>query len=238
MARPSVKTGAKTRARKVRRAVRGPAKRREPRRAGRFGLIFAQLNLPPEYEEEFNDWYDLEHIPQRLTLPGWRTARRGERASAPRYIALYDLDTLDVLAHRLYKLSSGEHRTPWTARMMRKSRTFTRQLYAQLVPGREAVRADHPYTVMRFVPFEASAREVTVALLTEQVNEVRRRGDATARLYEGNEKAAGTLLVLYTAAEAGAARALAEQARQAERGGRVEEYGPYVRAPEDDRNRG
>ena len=36
-----------------------------------MGLIFAQLDLPPELEDEFNDWYDHEHIPERLGLPGF-----------------------------------------------------------------------------------------------------------------------------------------------------------------------
>jgi hypothetical protein len=199
------------------------------------GLVFAQLDLPPAYEEEFNDWYDLEHIPQRLTLPGWRTARRGERAisgQGPRYIALYDLDSLEVLNHELYRLSSGEHRTPWTARMMRKSRTFTRQLFTQLDPGSEDARADQPYTILRFVDAPTpESREVHAALLTEQVNETRRHGGETsARLYAGAEKAAGTLLVLYTAASQAAADALASALRQVDLAGRIEEYGPYVRA--------
>lgn len=200
------------------------------------GLVFAQLDLPPALEEEFNDWYDLEHIPQRLTLPGWRNARRAERATAPRYIALYDLDSLSVLTHPAYKMSSGEHRTPWTARMMRKSRTFTRELFTQLAPGDEDVRADHPYTILRFVDAgpTVESRNVHAALLTEHVEEARRHGGETsARLFAGTEKSASTLLVLYTAASRAAAETLASVTRQADLAGRVEEYGPYLRAPEE-----
>ena len=84
--------------------------------ASAFGLIFAQLDVPPEVEEEFNDWYDTEHFPERLGIPGFRTGRRAERRAAPRYIALYDLDSLECLDADAYKSKTGVNRSPWTAR--------------------------------------------------------------------------------------------------------------------------
>jgi len=37
-------------------------------------------------EEEFNAWYDSEHLPERLAIPGFRSAREGK------YLATYELD--------------------------------------------------------------------------------------------------------------------------------------------------
>lgn len=190
-----------------------------------FGLIFAQLDVPPELEEEFNDWYDTEHIPERLGISGFRTGRRGERRTAPRYIALYDLDSLACLDADAYKAKTGVNRSPWTARMLKVTRTFTRRLYHQLAPGREVVVPEHAHTVMRFVPHAGSSLEA----LQAHVAEVRTRKDATARLYDGREKALGEYLVLYTTDDAAVAASLADGGP-----GEVHVYGPYSREPLED----
>jgi len=202
-----------------------------------MGLIWAQLDLPPELEDEFNDWYDLEHIPERLGLPGFRTARRAERRRAPRYIAAYDLDELAVLGSAEYKACSGENRSAWTARMLKKTRKFERRLFEQILPGDELIRAEHPYTVARFVPyFDGAAGEHVLVALRAHVEEVRARSDATARLYLGHELAKGTLLVFYTAATEEAAEQLDAKAVEglgATGSVRVERYGAYSREPQE-----
>ena len=40
------------------------------------GFLMAMMEPPPTIEEEFNDWYDTEHIPDRASIPGFETARR------------------------------------------------------------------------------------------------------------------------------------------------------------------
>ena len=40
------------------------------------GLITVRLHTNVRYDEEFNDWYKLEHIPQVVALPGMVRARR------------------------------------------------------------------------------------------------------------------------------------------------------------------
>src|ERR1019366_3439141 len=39
-------------------------------------LLMVVVDVDPEHEEEFNRWYDKEHIPERLAMPGFRSARR------------------------------------------------------------------------------------------------------------------------------------------------------------------
>lgn len=182
------------------------------------GLIFAQLDMDVGFEPEFNDWYDTEHIPERLAIPGFLTGRRAERASpAPRYIALYDLDSLAVLANESYLSKQGDRRSPWTARMLRLTKRFDRRLYEQLVPGRETVVTAHPWTVMRFVPHS----EVDRATIEDHVAALKR---GATRLYDGREKAAGEWLVLSTAPDETSAHELAGDLF-----GHVELYGPYAR---------
>ena len=38
-------------------------------------LVYTDL-IDPKYEEEFNAWYNTEHLPELLTLPGFLDAAR------------------------------------------------------------------------------------------------------------------------------------------------------------------
>ena len=62
------------------------------------GLLLAMMEPPPAIEEEFQDWYDTEHYPERATCEGFLTAHRFICIDGwPRYLALYDLADADVL---------------------------------------------------------------------------------------------------------------------------------------------
>ena len=52
----------------------------------------------PGYEDELNAWYAEEHIGRLLKVPGFRQARRFRAIDGrPKYLALYDLESLDAL---------------------------------------------------------------------------------------------------------------------------------------------
>ena len=74
---------------------------------------------PPSYmEEEFNAWYDMEHLPERAVIPGFNTARRFVAlADGPAYMALYDLDDMAVLDSPAYQAVYGVNFSPWTRRV-------------------------------------------------------------------------------------------------------------------------
>ena len=40
------------------------------------GLLFAAFDFSTAHADEFHDWYDLEHIPERLRVPGFLNAER------------------------------------------------------------------------------------------------------------------------------------------------------------------
>ena len=53
------------------------------------GLLVIWTDVAPEYEAEFNEWYDKEHVPQLLTVPGILTGRRYQAVEGkPKYIAI------------------------------------------------------------------------------------------------------------------------------------------------------
>ena len=59
----------------------------------------AFMNPPADDEVGFNAWYDQEHVPNRLAVDGFLNGRRYKAAEeqGPRYLALYDLESLEVL---------------------------------------------------------------------------------------------------------------------------------------------
>ena len=55
-------------------------------------------------EEQYHAWYDGEHLPGRFSVPGVRSALRFVSPDSKRWLAYYDLDSLDVLKSKEYAL--------------------------------------------------------------------------------------------------------------------------------------
>src|SRR5438128_1232862 len=67
--------------------------------------------------DEFHDWYDLEHIPERLAIPGFLNAERWIGIDNPKIsLATYDLAEVGVLHSPPYKAVGGDNASPWTKR--------------------------------------------------------------------------------------------------------------------------
>lgn len=91
----------------------------------------------PAMDEEFNAWYDTEHLPERLAIPGFRTARRWVASCAPgegKYLATYEIDSADVLQSPAY-LERFANATPWTRRCLGRCVLFKRWACEQVDPG-------------------------------------------------------------------------------------------------------
>jgi hypothetical protein len=89
-------------------------------------LLIVTMEPPPAMEEEFNDWYDTEHFPQRRALPGFLSGSRWVCLDGwPRYLALYELNGLSALETPEYRAVSDLNSTPWSQRVM--PRTTGRQ---------------------------------------------------------------------------------------------------------------
>jgi hypothetical protein len=83
-------------------------------------------------DEEFNAWYEAEHLPERLAVPGFRSARRWVRGGI--YVATYELDSPEVLQSKPY-LERFHNQTPWSRRCLGKCLTFKRWACTQVEPG-------------------------------------------------------------------------------------------------------
>jgi hypothetical protein len=69
------------------------------------GLFYVYTEPGSVDEAEFHDWYDHEHGPARLTVPGFRGALRYRALDdqKPTWLALYDLDGPEVIDSPSYR---------------------------------------------------------------------------------------------------------------------------------------
>jgi hypothetical protein len=63
------------------------------------GILIVWTDIPVEIEADFNEWYNREHLPDRIgRMPGFLRGRRYVTpAGAPRYLAYYDLQSAAVM---------------------------------------------------------------------------------------------------------------------------------------------
>ena len=102
-----------------------PGDRVSPARAG--GVILVSMDIDPDREAEFNDWYNTEHIPCLSRIPGVLAARRfraveDSRRGVPAYVALYHVESTGIYATRTWVVANE---TPWMLRMRRFQRNRT-----------------------------------------------------------------------------------------------------------------
>ena len=104
------------------------------------GLLLTMTEPPAHMEEEFNAWYDDEHMGERLAIPGFRSARRwiaDLEPGAGKYLATYELDSLAVLTSPAY-LARFNNQSPWSRRCLAACVHFRRWACEQLTPGSAA----------------------------------------------------------------------------------------------------
>lgn len=100
---------------------------------GGRGLLVAMLDVEPAMEDEFNAWYNTEHLPERRACPGFLSARRFEAIEGgPKYLAVYDLESPDVLTSAAYRKVLANN--AWTNRLMPHFTTYIRNVYVEITP--------------------------------------------------------------------------------------------------------
>jgi hypothetical protein len=90
------------------------------------GMLMTFTEVPPEHEEDFNEWYNREHLDERVGMPGFRRARRYVALRAdPKYFATYETKTVaDLAAPDYLKLLADQ--SPWSKRVMKRFSKFHR----------------------------------------------------------------------------------------------------------------
>jgi hypothetical protein len=128
------------------------------------GFLLVLMQPPANIEEEFNAWYDSEHIPERLAVPGVLTAIRfcSVSAATPKYLAMYDLEKESVLESEAYRRVAGDNSSPWTKRVTGKTRVY-RSVGNQIYPGNALTFRSARVTLLRFRGLDAGAADGIVS---------------------------------------------------------------------------
>jgi hypothetical protein len=88
----------------------------------------------PAYEEEFNAWYDTEHLLEVLSLPGVLDGSRYVAVKGgPKYLAMYELESVEAMKTREFM---GRTVTPWGRRVTPSvlGKNLTRVVGEQIFP--------------------------------------------------------------------------------------------------------
>lgn len=97
------------------------------------GLLLVMMDVDPEHEAEFNRWYDEEHLPERLRCPGFRSARRYlATEGSPKYVAIYELDDVEVLDSEDYRAIMPP--SDWMRQVRPNIVSLTRNVYREITP--------------------------------------------------------------------------------------------------------
>ena len=100
------------------------------------GILIAAMDFSDVAADEFHDWYDTEHVPERLRVPGFLNAERWIGSRNPTVsVALYDLDEVGVLHSPAYLAVGGDNGTPWTTRVTSRTQMIIRLEGEQIRPG-------------------------------------------------------------------------------------------------------
>lgn len=122
------------------------------------GMLVVFTEVKPRDERDFNEWYNREHIDERVNLPGFNRARRYVALrGSPKYLAAYECDSVNDLATPGY-LALLANQTPWTEAVMARFTHFNRLTLRTQIDLTHGIGG--AVTIVRFVPEPARRREL------------------------------------------------------------------------------
>src|SRR5262252_1643882 len=90
--------------------------------------LLLSFDILPEAVDEHDDWHTHEHLPERLSIPGFfRGTRWVSVSGSPGYMVVYEVSDLATLTSGPY-LERLNNPSAWTRKMMPHYRGMTRGL--------------------------------------------------------------------------------------------------------------
>jgi hypothetical protein len=153
--------------------------------------MLLSFDVEPDAIEEHDRWHTHEHLPERLSIPGFRRGTRWVATKGgPRYMVVYEVESLETLASQAY-LARLNNPTPWTTRMMPHYRGMNRGLCAVL--GSIGLGQGGSAALVRFTPEASHATSLNRWLLEEALPAIpEMSGLGSAHLLQGAQTAAMT----------------------------------------------
>ncbi|MEQ1775272.1 MAG: hypothetical protein ABL891_15955 [Burkholderiales bacterium] len=113
-------------------------------------MYIVHTDIPDHIVDEYNEWYDKEHLPRCVNIPGVLRARRYMSVACtsgnagPKYLTAYELSGPDVWES---PAALAARKTPWTEKMRSLFSNTRRALYQLVAPGvthEQAVKMQRP----------------------------------------------------------------------------------------------
>ena len=101
-------------------------------------MYIVHTDIPDHIVDEYNAWYDSEHLPRCAAIPGVLRARRymstgilGGTSDGPKYLTAYEMTGPDVWES---PAALQARKTPWTEKMRSLFSNTRRALYRLIAP--------------------------------------------------------------------------------------------------------
>ncbi len=115
------------------------------KREGSQGLMAFWADIDEADRLRFQEWHNCEHIPERISIPGFNLGRRYRGlAGAPTFLMFYETDTASVFASDAYMARLNDP-TPWTREALTYFRNPSRNIYGLLAESDQAAPMEAPY---------------------------------------------------------------------------------------------
>ena len=99
-------------------------------------VLVVTMEMDEADEAEFNDWYNEQHLPERMAIPGYVSARRfklEDGNNALKYLCIWEMVDGSPLQSEMYK-DQNAHPTELYLRVNKTIKVRTRGLYHQVYP--------------------------------------------------------------------------------------------------------
>ena len=99
-------------------------------------VLVVTMEVDEGDEVEFNEWYNEQHLPERMAIPGYVSARRfklEDGNNALKYLCIWEMVDGSPLQSEMYK-EQNAHPTELYLRVNKTIKLRTRGLYNQVYP--------------------------------------------------------------------------------------------------------
>jgi hypothetical protein len=165
------------------------------------GMLLTSMDIDPVDEDDFNRWYDREHLQERVAIEGFIEARRYvAHSGSPKYLSLYSTTTIEVLDSPEYRKRLGQP-TDWSKTTMARFKNMMRAVARITISRGEGRGAVLGIVRLRSDPGnEAALREA----LRKRMDPAALDGVVSMHLIESDPKLSGpTAGIPFTSAGAG-----------------------------------
>lgn len=122
------------------------------------GVLLTFTEVPDEIETDFNEWYNREHIDERVNMPGFSRARRYRAVDGrPKYFATYETASVADLGAPEY-LARLADQSPWSKQIMGQFSYFHRMTCRVTVDISHGVGG--ALSLVRFFPDDSVKEEL------------------------------------------------------------------------------